>query len=219
MDENISSAILQSNARSSSNYSLFSSSSDSASEKGYGITYWILGAILIVIVLTMFGFNVFAYLAKVTDAVSESLSPILKPLFGGSLYVGSQIVDVSAEGAKEVIQKTADVADSTLTSVQDVTPNKPLQGEPFTKPKEDVIQTAPVNQALNKRQQTQQDSHYDYTADSAESEIQGGGKSGWCYIGLDRGFRSCAEVGATDTCMSGDIFPSHEICINPSLRR
>ena len=43
-------------------------------------------------------------------------------------------------------------------------------------------------------------------------------KSGYCYIGEDRGFRSCIKVGEGDKCMSGDIFPSKEICINPNLR-
>lgn len=55
-------------------------------------------------------------------------------------------------------------------------------------------------------------------ADAANSSIQGGGKAGWCYIGEDRGFRSCAQVGVNDKCMSGEIFPSQEICVNPSLR-
>ena len=45
-----------------------------------------------------------------------------------------------------------------------------------------------------------------------------GGKGGWCYIGEDRGFRSCAQVSASDQCMSGDIFPSKDLCVNPSLR-
>ena len=43
-------------------------------------------------------------------------------------------------------------------------------------------------------------------------------KTGHCYIGEDRGFRSCIEVGEGDICMSGDIFPTREICVNPNLR-
>lgn len=43
-------------------------------------------------------------------------------------------------------------------------------------------------------------------------------KQGYCYIGEDRGFRSCIEVGKGDVCMSGDIFPTKDICINPNLR-
>lgn len=43
-------------------------------------------------------------------------------------------------------------------------------------------------------------------------------KNGYCYVGTDRGYRSCIKVGESDKCMSGDIFPSKDICINPSLR-
>ena len=43
-------------------------------------------------------------------------------------------------------------------------------------------------------------------------------KAGFCYIGEDRGFRSCIRVTENDTCMSGDIFPTKELCINPNLR-
>ena len=40
----------------------------------------------------------------------------------------------------------------------------------------------------------------------------------FCYIGEDRGYRSCIELSTGDKCMSGDIFPSMDICINPNLR-
>lgn len=53
--------------------------------------------------------------------------------------------------------------------------------------------------------------------DSSESRIQSG-KSGWCLIGTDNSARSCAEVGVNDVCMSGDIYPRKDVCINPSLR-
>ena len=57
-------------------------------------------------------------------------------------------------------------------------------------------------------------------ADDATSQTQMKPKSkkGFCYIGEDRGFRSCIEVGEGDVCMSGDIFPTQAICINPNLR-
>jgi len=57
-------------------------------------------------------------------------------------------------------------------------------------------------------------------ADDSTSSVQmkPASKTGYCYIGEDRGFRSCIEVGQGDVCMSGDIFPSESICINPNLR-
>lgn len=43
-------------------------------------------------------------------------------------------------------------------------------------------------------------------------------KEGWCFIGKDRGYRSCLPVGKRDMCLSENIYPTREICINPSLR-
>lgn len=53
---------------------------------------------------------------------------------------------------------------------------------------------------------------------SEAPDISTVGKPGWCYIGTEKGFRSCASVRPNDVCMSGTIYPTREICINPSLR-
>jgi len=58
--------------------------------------------------------------------------------------------------------------------------------------------------------------------DNASSSTQSSkiaNKAGYCYIGEDRGFRSCIKIKDGDKCMSGNIFPSREMCINPLLRR
>ena len=55
-------------------------------------------------------------------------------------------------------------------------------------------------------------------ADAADTTKTPKSKAGFCYIGEDRGFRSCVDVGEGDVCMSGDIFPTEAICINPNLR-
>jgi hypothetical protein len=70
----------------------------------------------------------------------------------------------------------------------------------------------------NKNNKKNEDS---FNADDSSSCIQSNkssNKAGWCFIGQDQGFRSCIQVGENDQCMSGDIFPSQEICVNPKLR-
>ena len=42
---------------------------------------------------------------------------------------------------------------------------------------------------------------------------------GFCYVGTDRGYRSCIDIQDNDKCMSGEIFPTKDICINPNLRQ
>ena len=43
-------------------------------------------------------------------------------------------------------------------------------------------------------------------------------ENSYCYIGTDNGQRECINVYSGDVCMSGQIFPKMEICINPRLR-
>jgi hypothetical protein len=41
---------------------------------------------------------------------------------------------------------------------------------------------------------------------------------GYCYIGYDKDMRSCGEIYEGQVCMSGEIFPSLEMCMFPRLR-
>lgn len=195
--------------------------------KDISLTTWIL----IILILGFLGFNVFIYLAKGTQSVNDFFAPLVKKIT--SLFVGvtGQVVDVSAEGAKAVVNTSADVVTTGLTGVQNITPTntfEPTQPKTKTKgqdikttfPQGDVAQANALNKAINSSTaQKQQVNGEDYQADDASSSIQNGApKPGWCYIGEDRGFRTCAEVGVNDTCMSGDIFPTQQICVNPNLR-
>ena len=55
-------------------------------------------------------------------------------------------------------------------------------------------------------------------ATSYENKLSNTQKAGFCYIGEDRGYRTCVEVGENTNCESGKIFPTKQICINPNLR-
>ena len=43
-------------------------------------------------------------------------------------------------------------------------------------------------------------------------------ENGYCYIGYENGQRECTNVFEGEICMSGEIFPKLDICINPHLR-
>ena len=161
--------------------------------KNINMTTWIL----IIFILSFLGFNIFVYLAKGTQDITNFFAPLLEKIFGTTVAVTSETVDVAAEGAKAVVSGTAGTINTGLTAIQDITPTSTYN--------------SPLNKALNdsKSQQSK-----DYEGQEASSSL----KSGWCFIGEDRGFRSCSKVNEDDKCMSGDIFPSQELCMNPNLR-
>ena len=201
---------------------IMSSSSDRdgmfESIKNISTTTWLL----IILILAFLGFNIFVYLAKGTQEISDVVGPFVEKILGLFGVVTGQVVDVSAEGAKAVVGTTADAVNTGLTTIQEITPNKAnssISTIPVSQQNPaDIIAQNTLNKALNSSQ-SKQPNNNDYEADDASSNIQSGvPKPGWCYVGEDRGFRTCAQVGVNDKCMSGDIFPSQELCINPNLR-
>ncbi len=50
-----------------------------------------------------------------------------------------------------------------------------------------------------------------------QNDILNNIKKQWCYLGIDRGYRSCVKTDE-NLCMSGKIFPRKDICIHPNLR-
>jgi hypothetical protein len=143
-----------------------------------------------------------------------------------------QVVSTSATGAKAGIDVAANTVNTGVTVLQQSGNNVQGPGSSSTITPETVpsstassqssnLQNNPLNNALNAGSQQQQGSqNSSYQADDSYSRIQSSnssGKAGWCYIGEERGVRSCSQVNANDTCMSGDIFPSNEVCMNPNM--
>jgi hypothetical protein len=181
--------------------------------------------IIIILILAILGFNVFIYFAKGTQDIANFIKKFLS-FFG---IVTGQAIDVSAEGAKAVVgatkgalNVTADTINAGLTEIQQNIPDakQPRGSLKGLNLDEEIgntqhIQSNKINNMLDQNKPQ----NIDYQADESSSSIQGNmPKSGWCYVGSDRNFRSCAYVGLDDKCMSGEIFPSHELCINPALR-
>jgi hypothetical protein len=167
---------------------------------------------VIIIILLFLGFNVL----KMSGEGLDSLSSVFKTLFG-SLNIGDTIkktIDNTADGSKDVIDVTKNTADDIIDDTSELLTGK--QKKDHERNKKDNENLAQAVDAPAKKMKNQE-----VVPDDAGSTLQqskGAGKAGWCFVGEDRGFRSCVRVGINDDCVSGDIFPSQDICVNPALR-
>lgn len=169
-----------------------------------GILSWMqnnfINLLIITIILAFLGFNLFTLMGETTDMFVTVVKPIAEML---GFTVGETVkntVDTAAKGTKLGVDVASGAIDDAINLTEDVIGVNPLKDK--------------VNKAPSKQTTTPQ-------ADDATSKTQtssGNKKRGFCYIGEDRGFRSCIKVNNSDMCMSGNIFPTKEICENPSLR-
>ena len=158
---------------------------------------------LIIVILLFLGFNLFGYLGEGADNLKDLFAPILK-FFGYS--VGETTKKTISESQKGTKLATDVVGDSIKDAVDVSEKALGISNKPSLKQDVNVNQKKSPNVII---------------PDNSDSMLQTSKakkKAGYCYIGEDRGFRSCVKVNKDDVCMSGEIFPSQQICVNPSLR-
>ena len=153
--------------------------------------------LMLVIILAILGVNLFQYLANTTDLVTTYVSrPVLDFLHSIGFVTGETI--------KHVVKTTDKGVQSASTLATGLVVNTIDLGNNSLKHTVNTKKTYPTPKPDDARNATQL---------SKPNQ-----KSGFCYIGEDRGFRSCIAVSEDDSCESGEIFPSRTICINPTLR-
>ena len=203
-----------------------SSSNDGFFSTNGNTSYTRIG--LIVVILLFLGVNIFSYLGDLLQIIKDALAPLLKNILESFGYVVTEttkdVTQVAAAGAKLGIDVAAGTIESGVNVIQgqldlDQGPEQGLRQGQNPSQKNNLSKQASMSASLSS---ALADAEYNTEPlpDDATSSTQrnGSGKSGYCYIGEDRGFRSCIAIKEGDVCMSGEIFPTNAICVNPSLR-
>jgi len=191
--------------------------------RGFSPITWII----IILILAILGFNIFTYLAVGTQDISQFLKVILTKILDIIPFTVNKVVtgvENASQNVSDNIQNLQEAPEETLSnsSINSMAVETESVSEKVNTKNEQLNNV--LNNSLKMRQQqSQQQQSQDYQPYEAQSSVTGGGKgetgqAGWCYIGEDRNIRTCAQVGKDDTCMSGNIFPSQEICMYPELR-
>ena len=199
---------------------------------------------LIITILLFLGVNIFSYLGNFLETLKIALAPLLKDILESLGYVVTEttkdITQITASGAKlgidvaagtvtsgiDVIQGQLDIENPSQSQSRSLNTNSnntnSIRTPSNTQPQNNGYKQSPLQglSASLSNALADAEEKMEPMPDESTSLTQrhGPNKAGYCYIGEDRGFRSCIYVKEGDSCMSGEIFPSQSICVNPSLR-
>jgi len=171
---------------------------------------------LVIAVLALLGINVFTYLSQITEWFRRTFSPLFAGTVGTVATVAGdtakQTIKTAAAGTQGVIGEVSKGAESGISELQKV-----LGGKGMIR---NNIDGKGLETSLS---ETESQFVIDQDMDEASTDFlgqktKGHGNAGYCYIGEDRGIRSCMYVGNGDRCMSGMIYPTMDVCVNPNLR-
>jgi len=207
-------------SKSSLNDSTTNSSTEyKSSYKGLLSNYGRIG--LIIVILLFLGINIFSYLGDFFQKIKDTSAPIIGDILKNMGLIVSEttkdVTKITADSAKLGVDVAAGTIESGIDVIQgqlDLEQQNNSNKNSNNNSNKNSL-SASLNTALADAEYNSEPLPDDATSSTQRNRSS---KSGYCYIGEDRGFRSCISVNENDTCMSGDIFPSNEICINPSLR-
>ena len=157
------------------------------------------------IVICLIIFYLIIYLGNIKDIVINTLISTYNTIL---TFFGITIAE-SVKTVKDVgtigLTATSDIVNTTIEHATHIVDNT----------------TSNIHSNINKENKYNAISNDEPIPDNDGSLIQSNSsskKSGWCFVGQQNGFRSCVKITDADKCMSGNIFPSRDICINPTLR-
>ena len=158
----------------------------------------IIKILLILLMISFLAYNAYLYFYEGTDIFQKFFGIVLFKTGEGT----KNVVETTGKGAKKVVDVAEKGGKKVGQAVSDVGRN--------------VEERSTLKQSIEKPKKKDKPVDSD---DSTESNIQQKKASGYCYIGSDRGYRTCVKMTGGDTCASGKVFPSKDICVNPNLRR
>jgi hypothetical protein len=208
---------------------------------------------VIIILLALYGFNIFKYLAQGTDIITALISPFtyvialltgttvktiiqnisqggqtliaeLSNFFGALINFFSQFFSGSLKVAEKTSVSAIDQLQSNIikdkTNSAESKKSKQVVEEAEPEAEDTTLLknerklaernrevSSEVKDTINKKEKTD-------PVPLQTSTLE----HGYCYIGKNNNVRNCAKVSSKNKCMSGDIFPTMDLCINPNLR-
>ena len=183
-------------------------------------TWSILKIVACILILTTLGINIMLYSVYGTNyltKIGEKLLYFIPSGVSKTLHLSEEGTELAEEVAVGVVEDVGKIIAPVKEVKNDVpTPHKDLWDK-RDKSLSEAIDKRQVS-GINKYPEHEPDQEPDHKPDRTDSSIQSPPSKGWCYVGTDKGFRSCAQIRNSTSCLSGKIFPTKAICINPSLR-
>ena len=168
----------------------------------------IIFILVTILLFMMIGINIIDFISNLIDYIADTLKPGLGSILSAVAYLTGTTINTTTDVVSDTAKAGIDIVEDTIQSVGNILidvsnreDNKMEVSDKIEKSEKDEPKDEPE-------------------PDSSETSIQNSissKKQNWCLVGDHNNRRSCASVTAAEKCMSGQIFPSHESCLNPNL--
>ena len=163
---------------------------------------YIIIILTVLLILSLLGVNLFIVVGNVIQVIVNIFKPLFYQILAILGYTTGTLINKTADITSDVARVGVDIAEGTVQSVGNLLKDASKNAVNIETKKElDIVISEPK-------------------ADTTESPIQNNistGKTSWCLVGEQNGRRGCVEVNDASKCMSGQLFPNAEMCLNQAF--
>lgn len=172
----------------------------------------IIIALCILLLLSFLGINLLNISGNIIQTVANIFGPLVAQILSIFGYTTGSLLNITADVASDTAKAGIDIAEGSIQSVGNILRDA-SQGHVNEQSKTNLDNA--LNQAKHPSSPPPAPK-----PDSTENPIQNPittNKAGWCLVGEYKGRRGCIEVAEQDKCLSGQVYPSQKLCLNPVL--
>jgi hypothetical protein len=165
----------------------------------------IIIVLVVILLLSLLGVNILNLFGNMVESVTEIFRPVVSKALANLGYASGTLLDRSSDVVADASKTGIDILHGTVDSVGDLLIKASGQGSGKAL---DIHINQPPTIARSSPE-----------PNATTNPIQGNSsaKSQWCLVGEYNGTRGCISVSDQDKCLSGQVFPSQQQCLNPNL--
>ena len=169
----------------------------------------VIMVLVVLLLLSFLGINILDIFSNIIKIFVRLFGPIVNQILSLLGYTTGSVLNVSADVIGDTSKAAIDIAEGTVQNV----------GNLLIKASKTSIDKNTKTQLDNVLSNSSIQTTNNVEQDIPENPIQNpisSSKNSWCYIGEYEKKRSCIAMNEHDKCMSGQVFPEQQICLNPT---
>jgi hypothetical protein len=162
----------------------------------------IIVVLLFIVILSFLGINILVVVAVYLQNIINFFVPMFANVLSTLGYTFGTVVNTTSDVVTETGKTSLDIVNGTIHDVNNViidASQKNLSA---------AINTGATNRLNDPRPSS--------SLMPVQNPISSG-KTQYCLVGEFQSKRGCIEVGSNDLCLSGQLFSSKELCMNPTM--
>ena len=191
--------------------------------------------LVILLVFPAIGLTILSFLGNTYTGITTNSQPVITGFLKLLGYSTGTVINQTADVAGDAAKIGVDILEGSVHNVGNL-----VQGKTGDYPtsKDDIIHQNSLDAKIQKKidaalsqkliqttgntvsttggYRNPADAKPDHSDNKIQNPISAS-KAGWCLTGEYQNKRGCVSVSESDQCLSGQIFPSKEMCLNPTL--